>query len=97
MQHPAVWDICGSATVTCLWNLWIRNNQLSSQSVNVYDSSHSWFCESVAFRFLLILHMLEIFHHLICFNAPFRKLAVVPLSIKINSNRRQRSLLYVPL
>jgi len=34
--------------------------------------------------------MLEIFHHLICYNTPFRKLAVIPLSSKIYSNRRQK-------
>jgi len=83
-------DVCGSATFTCLWNLWISNNHLSSRSVNVYDSFHSWFCEAVAFSFLLILHVLEIFHHLICFNTPSRKLAVVPLSSKIYNNRRQK-------
>jgi hypothetical protein len=83
-------DVCGSATFTCLWSLWISNNHLSSQSVNVYDSSHSWFCESVAFSFLLIIHMLEIFHHLICFNTPSQKLTVFPLSSKIYSNRRQK-------
>lgn len=90
MQHPAAWDICRYATFTCLWNLWISNNLLSSQSVNVFDSSHSWFCEPVAFRFLLILHMLEIFHHLVCLNTYFRKLAVVPLSSKIYNNIRQK-------